>query len=129
MSDPDRSRPDPRKRRAASALAAGGTIEAAAGTAGVTARTVRRWRDGDETFQALLADETHAGVDRLRSARDRLVDELDRVIDTLVALLTDPETPAAVRERAARTLLDRGMALPEAKADQHIVIDMNEFWP
>ena len=89
----------PRQRRAALALATGATFEAAAGEAGVTARTLRTWRELPD-FRAAVEVETAAILDVHRqgilallvSARERVAGAIgaggDHAADLAVRVLS-----------------------------------------
>jgi len=92
------------------ALAAGKSLAGAATVAGVTPRTVYRWRTQDDTF-----------ISALRSARDAAfastLDELRRVsgvaVSTCEALMKARNRPE-VRLRAAATIMPLALKANEA---------------
>jgi hypothetical protein len=120
----------PLQARVAYALAAGASISAAAQQIGVHRATIHNWMKDPAFNQAVGC----ARLEYAESLRDQL-DELGALaLDTIRQLLTDPNTPASVRLRAAMSILerpqfpDRGWALP-AQAyyparEQRIVEDL-----
>src|SRR5262249_14965102 len=87
----------PKQRKAVEALLTTGEVSGAAEAAGVSRDTVYRWLK-----QA-------AFLDAVREAEARALDDLSRLLvrlgrtaaGTLAKAMTDPETPAATRVRAA----------------------------
>lgn len=93
---------------AAAALAAGATATAAATTAGVDERTVRRW---------LVDPKYRAKVDALRNeavgvALAKMSGSMAGAADELRALLAHPD--ARVRLRACRAILELGVRLRDS---------------
>jgi hypothetical protein len=91
------------------ALACGATLENAAKTAGVSARTAhRRMRDPQfkQRLDAFRADMVHRTAGMVTAASTQAV-------KTLIAL-QDPSTPASVRLGAARALLEFGIKLRDS---------------
>jgi transposase-like protein len=83
-------------------LVAGSTISAAARDAGVHRSTVHLWTRNRPTFaRALLT----ARQDHAETLLDELSDLSDLALDTFRQLLTDPETPASTRLRAAMEIV------------------------
>lgn len=101
------SGPTPRQRRALAVLAGGGTAVEAAAAAGVTDRTLRRWRT-DPDFRRALEDETDRLLDDHRLRAGALVrDSVDRLRDRL----RDPVASDAARDRIALAVArDSGLA-------------------
>jgi hypothetical protein len=111
---------EPRKRQAVArsrktadeallrALACGATVEIAARTAGISARTAHR-RLKEEGFQKRLRDLRAEMVQRTAGMLTGSGLEAGK---TLVSLL-DPTVPPTVRHGAARTILELGLKLRE----------------
>lgn len=89
------------------ALASGADHTDAARAAGVTPRTLRRWR-ADPEFLAAITDAT-AGT--ITAAREALARSATSAVTVLLAIARDTTQPAAARVTAARTLL--GLALEQ----------------
>jgi hypothetical protein len=90
------------------ALACGATVENAARTAGMSARTAHR-RLADPAFQRRLQDLRTAMIQR---AVGMLTAAALEAVKTLIAL-QDLSVPAAVRLGAARTVLEFGIRMRE----------------
>ena len=90
------------------ALACGATVENAARTAGISARTAHR-RLKEEAFQKRLRDLRAEMVQRTAGMLTASGMEASK---TLVSLL-DPTVPATVRRGAAQTILELGLKLRE----------------
>lgn len=90
------------------ALAAGGTVTAAAAAAGVNRRTAHRKLRSPE-FRRLVADLRGELVGR---ALGRLADNMTRAADTLAGLLDDPDP--RLRLRTARAVLTLGARLRDS---------------
>jgi hypothetical protein len=89
--------PTPAREPAIAALSAGSTVTEAAARAGVNRVTVSRWRTDDVVFIAAL----NAGRAELRDAvRARL-----HALGTVREILTDRNSPSAVRLKAAQDVL------------------------
>jgi hypothetical protein len=90
-----------RQARAVEALVAGARLDAAAASAGVSVRTLRRWRKEPQFESALRA----AQDDAFSSARSEL---RAAALDAVRALreVTCEGSPAAARVAAARCVLD-----------------------
>jgi len=94
----------PVQARIAAALASGTTIVRAALDAGIHRATIHKWLQTSKEF-----------CDAVKSARDHydslIADQLNELsaiaLDTLRQLLTNPDTPANVRLRAALAVLGR----------------------
>jgi hypothetical protein len=97
------------------ALAAGTTVIRAAAAAGVHRTTIHNWLRSSKEFRDAV-EQARGHYDALIA--DRLNELSTVALDTLRQLLTSPETPPAVRLRAALAVLgrptgfDRGWQLP-----------------
>lgn len=95
--------------KAVSALLSTCTIQAAADTIGVSARTLHRWMQ-DADFITQL----HAAQDAmLEQAALRVVGLSGDAVSTLHDAMRDPETPTGVRVRASDLLLANALRLSE----------------
>lgn len=96
----------PAQQRAVLALASGRSVVDAGAAAGVTDRTVRRWRELDGFADAVEREATTV----LGEARRRIAGGVERAAAT-VTKLADPDAEllegASVRLAAARDILDR----------------------
>ncbi|MFM8320970.1 MAG: transposase family protein [Chloroflexota bacterium] len=101
----------PRQQRTIAALLQARNVSDAARMAGVGERTLYRWM-GDPLFRAALAS---AEGDAIDQATRRLVGLQDGAIDLLQAMLEDPTAAAAVRLRAAQSVLDYLLKLRELR--------------
>lgn len=99
----------PKQRRALDALLSGATVGHASGAAGVTTRTLARWRLQPDFSHELRRRTTQAVGDATR----RLAGSLDVAVDVLRLVMLDATEPAAVRVRAAKVALDTGLRLME----------------
>jgi transposase-like protein len=98
-----------RQQAGIAALLACPTLEAAARSIGVSARTLRRWlREPD--FKAAYE---HAQREAFTLAIGRLQSIATAAVDALDGLIRDGETPAAVRASAARGILELVMKAVE----------------
>ena len=100
-------------------ISAGSTIAGAAQTAGVHRNTVHNWARSAEFRIALVrARETKALY-----WREQAEELAASALDTVRAIMTDPALPAAVRLKAAQSILDLAIAPPPELASRPIVID------
>lgn len=83
----------------------------AAKKAGVSEATIYRWLE-DPTFQAALRAAEGQAID---VATRQLVTLQDSAIETVKTIMTDTKTPAGVRLRAARTIIDSLLRLRELR--------------
>lgn len=91
----------PKQRKAIAALAGGADYRRAAAEAGVSVRTLKRWR-ADPLFMAELRDtdsEQLASTARLLNAASR------NAVAVLITVLNDEKAPIGLRMRAASDLL------------------------
>lgn len=91
----------PKQRKAIAALAGGADYTRAAAEAGVSVRTLKRWR-ADPLFMAELRDtdsEQLASTARLLNAASR------NAVAVLITVLNDEKAPIGLRMRAASDLL------------------------
>lgn len=83
-------------------LAGGSTVDRAAADAGVTSRTVRRWRNDDWRFVKALLEQQNA-------VRQQVTDDLLQAslaaVRTLASIASDISHPQSLR--AAQLILDR----------------------
>ena len=99
-----------KQRRAIPALLASPTVESAAVIAGVSRESLYRWLRTDPLFRA----ELHAAeAEALAESTRRLVNLSGQALDTITEVMTDETAPAAVRLRAADTVLARLLQLRE----------------
>lgn len=89
--------------RAALILAEGGTTEAAAEAAGVTARTIQRWRADEPEFADAVADARSRMLDR---ATGRLAASTSVFAETLATLAADESVRPQYRIAASRSGLE-----------------------
>ena len=98
------------QRAAIDALAAGASRKQAAMAAKRSERTLARWIADDQAFgHALNAIADQA----IRDASRRLALTLDLAVSTIDGLLSDDDTPAHVRLRAAQVKVDAVVKLRE----------------
>ena len=106
----------PQQLQVATALAHGHTVTAAACEAGVHRGTIYHWFRKEPHFKAAAGEAKQEYVAKLN---DDLRDLSALALDTLRSLLDKPDTPHAVRLRAALAVLERpqfpehGWSLPE----------------
>ncbi len=100
----------PRQRRAIAALLSEKDVLAAAKKARVGERTLRRWLDSDEVFQAQLKAAEAAAID---SAIRRLSNLTGQAVSTLRDVMSGKDCSAGARVRAADVALARLLDLRE----------------
>jgi hypothetical protein len=98
-----------KQRRAIAALTAGQNYEQSALAAGVSTRTIARWREQEHFEDALQ----NAGQTAIGDASRKLTAGLDTAVDFLLAIIQDDDAPPSVRVRAALGLIDRQIRLKE----------------
>ncbi len=109
-----KSKPKPQQGRAIELLIEGRTIPETATELGVTRATVWRWTQ-EPDFVARLAA---ARAGRLTGALDRLEGAVSDALEAMVSILRDESQPAAVRLKAAESILSRaGLAGPKERKD------------
>ena len=94
-------------------LLAGSSIAATARGLGIDRTTIYVWRKSNPYFSNIL---NRAQSLQKQILQDDIQDLATTAIDTIRGLLTSPETPAAVRLRAAQTVLDAGNRRPASDA-------------
>ncbi|MBX3057456.1 MAG: hypothetical protein KF770_13390 [Anaerolineae bacterium] len=99
-----------KQRRAIEKLAAGGDKAAAAKAAGVSIRTLDRYL-GEPTVRAAL-DRATGQV--LNDATRRMIAGLDTAVSTMLDLVENAKTPAAVKLRAAVAIVECALKLQDA---------------
>lgn len=109
-------------------LVAGQSISAAARTAGVHRATVYLWMRTVPTFTRALDAHQRLRTDRLA---DDLNDLTDSALGALRQILDNPDSPAAVRYRAAIAILDRAQQFEESRLyrDSHLLSDLHTQLP
>lgn len=95
--------PTPSQLVAIAALVAGATNTTAAEAAGVDRSTLFRWLKGDAEFVAALNLARSEQAERTRAELRGLASE---AVATIRELMTSPQTPPAIRLRAAATALE-----------------------
>jgi len=98
-----------RQMRAIDALMSGRNVAGAAEAAGVSVRTLRRWRDSPLFTAELQA----RGGEALEDTARQLSAAMRAAPATIAAIMTDGKLPAGVRLAAAKTALENGMRLIE----------------
>ncbi len=93
----------PTQLAAIAALAGGASVTDAAGRAEVDRTTLHRWMSGDAAFVATLNLTKRETLDAIRGELRSAVGDAAKVIRELV---TSPDTPPAVRLRAALMLIE-----------------------
>ena len=91
-----------KQRKAVDALVGGAKVKDAAIAAGVTPRTMARWRDQ----KGFTAEVQRLQVLTRRDSTTRLIGNADNMLDVLLSIAEDDETPPAVRVRASLGWLD-----------------------
>jgi phage terminase small subunit len=110
----------PKQRKAVEALLITGDVTAAAKEVGVSRETLYRWLKQPHVLEAV------------REAEARALDELSRLLvrlgrsaaTTLARAMSDAETPAATRVRAADVVLARLLQLRELATLEARVVDL-----
>jgi lambda repressor-like predicted transcriptional regulator len=96
--------------RVVAELAAGSTVAAAAKTAGVAERTIRRWL----AEPAFKSEVDAARAQMVSDALGRLSDSATAAARALRAIVEDNQMPPGVRVSAARNILEMGTRLRES---------------
>ena len=102
----------PKQLKAMNALLQGQNYTTAAIAAGVTDRTLARWRHEDENFAAILQENKVAYVDH---ATVRLIGSADLAIDTLREFLQSDDASDNTRLKAANSLLGYAIKIVEVR--------------
>jgi hypothetical protein len=100
------SKTEATRERAIVALLSEPTIGKAAALAGIGERTLRTWLTEDPAFKAAYDAARRATFE---AAMSRVATLTVKAVETLDTLITDTETPAAVKLGAARTIAEIGM--------------------
>lgn len=101
------SRLSPVQQAVISALLNGKTYGEAAAGAGITDRTIRRWRENDPVFEASLRSQVHAIRESLTV---QATVALQTAMSTLTQIAANPDHPHALR--AIQMIFDIGGNLP-----------------
>lgn len=88
-------------------LSAGSTVSAAAEAAGVHRNTIANWRYSSSAFRCALLQ---AESEKARYWQDQIGALAVQAMDAVRGIVTDPNAPAAVRLKAALSIL-RNVAL------------------
>ena len=99
---------------AVNAIVEGHTYTSAAELADVSRTQLYQWRKRDATFQQLLNE---AIAETQQASRDRLNSLHDRAVTSINQILTDLDSPPAVRLQAAKYVLDRADQLAEDEGE------------
>jgi len=102
------------------ALSNGATAADAAEQAGVHRNTIANWRRNALPFQYAFA---HAQYDRALLFREKSEALADLAIDNIRQILTDPQSPAAIRLRASLAILQIVSTPPEPKKQVTLEIE------
>jgi len=102
------------------ALSSGATAADAAEQAGVHRNTIANWRRNALPFQYAFA---HAQYDRALLFREKAEVLADLAIENIRKILTDPESPAAIRLRASLAILQIVSTPPEPKKQVTLEIE------
>jgi hypothetical protein len=100
-----------KQRTAIGALVNGADYGEAALTAGVSNRTLYRWRGEDEMFVSEL--NRLSGI-ALGNAATKMKGHMGAAVDVLVNVMNDSDNPASARIRAALGILETGLKIIEA---------------
>jgi len=101
------SRVSPVQQSVIAALLDGKTFVEAAAIAGVTDRTIRRWRENDPVFEAALRSQIHAVRE---SVTVQASVAMQTAMGTLTQIAANPDHPQALR--AIQMIFDLGGNLP-----------------
>jgi hypothetical protein len=114
-----------KQQKAIAALLVSKDVQSAAIQAGVSERTLHRWINEDDPFRsALRAAEAQAIDDAVR----RLVGAANSALNVLMVLMLDQKTPAAVRLRAAISVLEQLVKLRELNNLEQRIARLEEFY-
>jgi hypothetical protein len=113
MARPERTELRPKEARAIAALLCEPTVEAAARSAKVGDRTLRRWLERPELAEELARRGREAMTGAMGSLRAATVE----AVEALRAIVTDPDSPPAARVSAARVVLEQAQRAIEREAN------------
>ena len=91
------------------ALSSGASMTGAAAEAGIHRNTILNWRRQNPLFAEVLSS---AQYDRTLLIRERAESLVDLAFQTLQSLLSDPQTPASVRLKAALHIINSASTQP-----------------
>jgi len=109
MSENESENLSPRQWRAVREILVQKTVASAAAQCRVSQATIYRWL-GDQAFRTAL---TQAETEAVNAAGRRLVALTEAALDAVVTILNDPQVPAAVRLKAAETVLSNMLRFRE----------------
>ena len=99
----------PAQELAAASLATGGTLQAAAGAAGVHRNTITNWRRNSTDFREAV---NQAQYERALHFREKAEDLADLACAAVRKTLEDQATPPSIRLKAALAILDKVSTAP-----------------
>ena len=109
MSENVRKTLPPRQRKAIASLLESTSLSTAAEAAGVTERTLRRWRKQKAFAVAWRA----AQASSVEMAVSRAAGEIGEALETLIKIHKDPEQPGSVRVQAVAAIFTQYTRLSE----------------
>ena len=114
-----------KQQKAIAALLVAKDVQSAAIQAGVSERTLHRWINEDERFRAALRAAEALAID---DAVRRLVGAANCALNVLMVMMLDQKTPAAVRLRAAISVLEQLVKLRELNNLEQRIAKLEEFY-
>ena len=120
MADPERTELRPKEARAIAALLCEPTVEAAARTARVGARTLGRWLQRPDFAEELARAAREAMTGAMKSLQAASVE----AVETLRAILADEEGPTTARVSAARVVLEQSQRAMEREELEGRIVDL-----
>jgi hypothetical protein len=120
MSVAERTELRPKEVRAIAALLCEPTIEAAARSAKVGARTLGRWLQRRDFAEELARAAREAMAGAMRSLQAASVE----AVETLRAILADEEGPTTARVSAARVILEQAQRAAEREQLEARIVDL-----
>jgi hypothetical protein len=120
MAEPERTELRPKEARAIAALLCEPSVEAAARTARVGARTLRRWLQRPDFAEELSRAAREAMAGATKSLRAASVE----AVETLRAVLADAEGPTTARVSAARVVLEQAQRAAEREELEARIVDL-----
>jgi hypothetical protein len=120
MAQPERTELRPKEARAIAALLCEPTIEAAARSAKVGDRTIRRWLQRADFAEELARAAREAMAGAMKSLQAASIE----AVETLRAILADEEGPTTARVSAARVVLEQAQRAAEREGLEGRIADL-----
>jgi hypothetical protein len=120
MAQPERIELRPKEARAIAALLCEPSVEAAARSARIGARTLRRWLQRPDFAEELARAAREAMAGAMKTLQAASVE----AVETLRAVLADEEGPTTARVSAARVVLEQAQRAAEREELEARIVDL-----